>query len=92
VAVGSGEEALRKLEAGLAADLVILDMNMPGLGGEATLPLLRRLRPTLPVLLATGRVDQRALDLADQNEGVHLLPKPFTLEEVRQRIEDSRRS
>jgi PAS domain S-box-containing protein len=91
VAVGSGEEALQKLEAGLPVDLVILDMNMPGLGGAATLPLLRRLRPTVPVLLATGRVDQRALDLTEHHEGVHLLSKPFSLEEVRQRIEELNR-
>jgi CheY-like chemotaxis protein len=88
IGVASGEEALQKLQEGLAVDVVILDMNMPGLGGEATLPLLRQLRPGLPVLLATGRVDQRVLDLVDQNAGVSLLSKPFTLEEVRRRIED----
>ena len=88
VGVGSGEEALQKLQEGLAVDVVILDMNMPGLGGETTLSRLRQLRPGLPVLLATGRVDQRVLDLVDQNAGVSLLSKPFTLEEVRRRIED----
>ena len=32
--------ALALLEAGLEPDLVILDMNMPGLGGIGTLPRL----------------------------------------------------
>jgi len=79
----SGEEALASLEAGLAADVVILDMNMPGLGGSGTLPRLRALRPALPVLLATGRVDQAALNLIAADPRTTLLSKPFNLEEVK---------
>ncbi len=78
----SGEEALARLETGLHTDVVILDMNMPGLGGAGTLPRLRRLRPSLPVLLATGRVDQTALSLASEYEGVTLLSKPFSLADL----------
>jgi len=75
----SGEAALAQLEAGFQPDLVILDMNMPGLGGAGTLPRLRALRPDLPVLLATGRTDQSALTLAAAHPGVTLLPKTFGL-------------
>ena len=78
----SGEEALRKVEAGFVPDLAILDMNMPGLGGAGTLPRLLRLCPGLPVLLATGRVDQTALDLVGNYPGVSLMPKPFDLEQL----------
>jgi len=84
----SGEEALVLLEAGLAADLVILDMNMPGLGGIGTLPRLRMLRPDVPVLLATGRVDQTALNLASAHPGVTLLSKPFGLRELQRHLEN----
>ena len=49
-------------QAGLQPDIVILDMNMPGLGGSGTLPCLRALNPMVPVLIATGRIDQTALD------------------------------
>ena len=82
VAASSGEEALLLLEAGLEPDLVILDMNMPGLGGMGTLPLLRALLPTVPVLLATGRADQSAQALVDAHPGVTLVPKPFSLKEL----------
>ena len=77
-----GEEALALLEEGLRPDLVILDMNMPGLGGAGTLPRLRSLRPDLPVLLATGRTDQTALDLVRAHPHTTLLSKPFTMEEM----------
>ena len=75
------------LEAGLEPDLIILDMNMPGLGGIGTLPRLRALRPTVPVLLATGRIDQTALTLAEAHPSVTLLPKPFGLRELQQHLE-----
>lgn len=78
----SGEGALQTLGAGNLPDVVILDMNMPGLGGAATLGQLRARYPNLPVLLATGRVDQSALSLVSAFTGVILLSKPFALEEL----------
>jgi CheY-like chemotaxis protein len=87
----NGEAALALLaETGLEPDLVILDMNMPGLGGSGTLPRLRALKPTVPVLLATGRADQRALDLAGSHPFVTLLAKPFGLQELREKLAASR--
>lgn len=80
----SGEEALELLEAGLQPSVVVLDMNMPGLGGKGTLPRLRALRPTLPVLLATGRADQTAQALVDSDPFVTLLPKPFRFDQLQE--------
>jgi PAS domain S-box-containing protein len=79
----TGEDALALLEEGFRPDAVILDMNMPGMGGKGTLPRLRRLCPTVPVLLATGRTDQEALDLVAAHPFVTLLSKPFSFEELR---------
>jgi PAS domain S-box-containing protein len=86
-----GEDALAKVDAGLQPDLVILDMNMPGWGGTGTLPRLRALRPGLPVLLATGRADQAALDLISAHPGVSLLAKPFGAAELKQVLESMTR-
>jgi len=85
--VQSGEEALTLLGTGFEPDLVILDMNMPGLGGAGTLPRLRGLRPSVPVLLSTGRTDQTALNLATAHTGVTLLSKPFGLRELQKHLE-----
>ncbi len=81
-----GEEALERLAAGDGAQVVLLDVNMPGLGARGTLPRLRDLRPDLPVLLATGRVDQAALELAQAYPGVTLLAKPFGMDELRRHL------
>jgi len=87
VTEASGEAALATLEAGFRPDVVILDMNMPGLGGSGTLPRLRALLPEVPVLLSTGRMDQAALDLADRYPHVIPLPKPFSLKDLKRRLQ-----
>jgi len=82
-----GEDALARLDLGLRPDVVILDMNMPGLGGAGTLPRLRALCPGTPVILATGKADQTALDLVASDRHVTLLAKPFTKGELRLRLD-----
>lgn len=86
VLASTGEEALAKLEAGLEPVLVILDMDMPGMGGACTLPLLRVLRPLLPVVIATGRLFEEAAQLAQGFPLVSLMPKPYGLQEIRKRL------
>ena len=85
-AAWSGEQALAELDAGLKPDVVILDINMPGMGGEGTLQSIRAKHHTLPVLLSTGRVNQDALDLAEAYSNVTLLPKPFTIKDLQQQL------
>jgi signal transduction histidine kinase/CheY-like chemotaxis protein len=87
----SGEEALALLERGYLPDAVILDMNMPGLGGRGTLGRLRAMHKDLPVFLATGRADQEAIQLVGAHPQVTLLPKPFNLAELREQLQGLRR-
>jgi len=85
--VAGGEGALAMIEGGFQPDLVILDLNMPGMDGTAALPRIRALCPNVPVLLATGRADQTAIDLVETYSHVTLLPKPFDLRNLRQMLE-----
>lgn len=80
---GSCAEAMAKVEAELPLDGVILDMNMPVMGGAATLPRLRALLPALPIILSTGNTDQTALDLVANHAHVTLLPKPFSVADMK---------
>ena len=81
IVTSSGEQAMEQVNQGLQPDAVILDMNMPGWGGARTLPRLRAALPEVPILLSTGRADQRALDLARAIQGVTILAKPFSFRE-----------
>lgn len=49
----SGEEALEKLKI-ISPDLVILDINMPGINGIDTLRQIKEKNPGLPVILSSA--------------------------------------
>ncbi|MCM2314076.1 MAG: ATP-binding protein, partial [Thermoanaerobaculia bacterium] len=77
-----GLAAISRLEAGLSVDLVILDMNMPGLTGAETLPRILELRPEQAVLISTGFSDTDLSELIGENPRIRSLRKPFTAEEL----------
>jgi CheY-like chemotaxis protein len=86
-AAWSGEGALAILQGGFEPEVIILDVNMPGMGGAGALRHLRALCPLVPVLLATGQVDQVVHDLARAYPLVSLLPKPFSMKELQARLD-----
>ena len=76
VAVGSAEEALTAVTKD-AFNLVLSDVNMPGMDGHQLLSLLRARQPQLPVLLMTAHgAVERAVDAMRQG-AVDYLVKPF---------------
>jgi two-component system KDP operon response regulator KdpE len=80
-----GEEALQLLRAG-AYDVVLLDVNMPGIGGTETLRRIRAFAPRLPILMLTVRDQEEekvaALDLGADD----YVTKPFSTRELIARI------
>ena len=70
----SAIEALRLLEDGLAADLLITDHAMPGMTGIELAREVRRQYPRLPILLATGFAELEGSEVVD----VARLAKPYT--------------
>ena len=78
-----GTVAIETVErCGTAFDIAILDLVMPGLGGEETFRRLRALDPELPILLASGysEIDLAAIDLDGRVNGY--LAKPFHMERL----------
>jgi CheY-like chemotaxis protein len=67
------------------ADLVLLDIHMPGTNGIEVLVQLRGLAPRLPVIVMSGGYQTQKLDLLGDAEllgASAVLRKPFTLEEI----------
>lgn len=80
-----GEEALQLLRGG-GYDAVLLDMNMPGIGGIETLKRIRSFAPRLPVLMLTVR-DQEEDKVAALDQGADdYVTKPFSMRELIARI------
>jgi CheY-like chemotaxis protein len=87
-AASSGLEALRRLDAEMEVDLVILDINMPGMDGVETLSRLRIARPDLKVLFATGFADDRIPSILKRFPEVRILKKPFSITELERALSD----
>jgi DNA-binding response OmpR family regulator len=82
-----GSEACAAL-ACFAANLVITDLEMPGMDGLQLIRWLRRTRPSCPILLATGRTD-RELQLCrfGRLAGFECMRKPIDVDELGQAVE-----
>ena len=78
------EDAIDRLPS-LDADLVIMDITLPGMSGIRACELLRKRSP-IPVLMLTAR-GQESDRLAGFNAGADdYLPKPFSVHELIARI------
>lgn len=73
---GSGEEAVEKLQS-VTPDLVLLDLNMPGMGGLAAVDKILAKCPNARITLLTANVQdairERALAM-----GIGFAEKPIT--------------
>ena len=79
----SGLEALEKLSL-KAFDLVVLDLNMPDIGGYEVLEFVRgqdKLR-SLPILVVTTRGDEDSKARALQSGASSFMTKPFAPEAI----------
>ncbi|MBI4527427.1 MAG: PAS domain-containing protein [Deltaproteobacteria bacterium] len=85
-AAHDGEEAIRLYERyGGQIDIVLLDLGLPGLSGEAVFHKLRALNPRVKVIVLSGYL---APDIRESlfNEGVlEFIQKPCPLKEVLER-------
>src|ERR1700690_2143671 len=86
VDVSNDGEKARAMAGGFHFDLVVLDLNLPRLDGVAILRYLRTRKPSMPILVLTGRtrVEDRVqcLDLGADD----YLTKPFSFSELSARV------
>jgi CheY-like chemotaxis protein len=74
-----GAEALRLVDV-FQPDVVLLDLQMPGMPGTEVLAQLRQRHPRLPIIIVTANADAAvALSTLAQGAFDYVL-KPFTLE------------
>jgi len=80
VTAGSGEQALDVVRGGVRPDLVLLDMNMPGMSGPDAIRELRALLEQTPIVILSGeRVSPQDLNNLGATSAVQ---KPFDVVEL----------
>ena len=67
-------------------DLVITDISMPGMSGEALLGFIKVNSPGTPVIFISGSKDKELVRRLRVKGAAGFLPKPFDLAEIRERV------
>ncbi len=84
--VRSGEDALRLTEAD-PADVVVLDLNLPGMDGMELLTRLRARTPGIQAIILTGFASLEAARQAVHLDVVEFLTKPCHLGELEKALD-----
>ena len=63
-------------------DLIVLDMQMPRMGGLELLKQIRSLGVTVPVIMVTGNRDVKAAAQALSSGVFAFVPKPFDFKQL----------
>jgi two-component system, OmpR family, KDP operon response regulator KdpE len=80
----TGEEGLNELRSG-AYDLVLLDMNMPGMGGIETCRLIRSSSEIAIIMLTVNNTEKEKVEALDAGADDYVT-KPFSTPELLARI------
>jgi ATP-dependent Lon protease len=81
----NGSEALRKIESG-GFDLVITDLKMEKMNGQQLLESIKRIAPSVDVVMVTGYATVDSAVDAFTKGAAHYLAKPFKLDDLRATI------
>jgi DNA-binding NarL/FixJ family response regulator len=83
---GSFDEANKLITEGDSVDLVLLDLNMPGMQGYTGLAYLRAAHPGVPVLVVSANEDPQVIRRCLDFGAAGFLPKTQGLDAMREAI------
>lgn len=84
----SGESALDVLRGDTRIDVLVTDVVMPGMDGATLARLVRMERPSIQVILMSGYSEDVALGEFSGEDGIHFLPKPFSLKQLAGKVKE----
>ena len=85
--VSSGNEAVKWFKAAdTRPDLVLLDMNMPGMSGAETYRALRRLDPKCSALIYSGYWTPEEEEQLREEGILEFIQKPFDAKQLREAV------
>ncbi|MBI4356232.1 MAG: response regulator [Candidatus Omnitrophica bacterium] len=87
----NGDEAIQKIQQG-DFDLVLLDIQMPRVGGLQALEWIKKTEPDLPVVMLTAYQSVEVAKQALKLGATDYIPKPFEREELLEQVKKALRS
>ena len=67
-------------------EVIFLDLHLPGMGGQATFRALRKLDPTIHIIVMSGQPEYLTMAEFSGQEHLSYLEKPFTLDVLMTRV------
>ncbi len=85
---GSGDAALAVLDGHTGGEIILLlsDINMPGMSGLDLLPIVKRKRPDLPVIMISAYGDEPTIQTALKRGADKFVTKPVDFPQLKQQV------
>jgi DNA-binding NtrC family response regulator len=83
-----GREAIAKLEE-IPVDVVVLDVRMPGMNGIETLKEIKKIRPSVEVIMLTAHADVQVAMEGMELGAFDYLMKPMEIDDLLYKLQDA---
>jgi len=88
ISATGGLEAIAKLEE-TPVDVVVLDVKMPGMNGIETLKEIKRIRPSVEVIMLTAHADVQVAMEGMELGAFDYLMKPMEIDDLLYKLQDA---
>jgi CheY-like chemotaxis protein len=82
-AAGSATEALKKLDEVADIGGAVIDIGLPDRSGDILVAEIRKLHPSLPIVIASGHDEGTLRALFADDDRIAFLTKPYRAEQLR---------
>ncbi len=73
-----GEDAIEKIKSGLKAELILMDIKLPGIDGYETTQTLMKYNPSLKIIAQSAMTNSDEVDRAFKSGCIDFIEKPTT--------------
>jgi DNA-binding NtrC family response regulator len=70
-------------------DVIILDLKIPGMDGIETLKTIKKIDPTIEVIMLTGHGDVQSIEEGLKGGAFEYIMKPVDIEELTEKIDNA---